>query len=214
MKVEVRKIVLLIILGLALGIASSFTDLLEFGSFLFILGGFLNTASVWSLSAFIVGTQFKSRKKAVLYSILFLSLSVTAYYSFGFLIGDRQEIPLLIIISTAFSWVIISIFIGTLCGLAGTTAKHSKTIRKKIVSVLIPVIIILSETLIALAQLYPYLSNPENLIPFGILITLLIFGLILPYSVFKDKKVAFYTMGLSIILSLFIVFILVSLSQL
>lgn len=198
-----KKILLILLSGLLLGTASSLGDVLSFGSLLYIIGGFLNTASVWSLSAFFIGTQFRSRKNSIIFSIAFLILSVLSYYLVGYLWGNRGEVPIITLVSTALSWIFIGFFIGALCGLSGRTAKHTKNLRKRIIAMIIPMAIIITESTISLIQLIPYLSsNSNNYIPFLMMVLLFISACAIPFFIFKNRRVAFYTLILAILVSL------------
>lgn len=197
-----KKILLILLSGVLLGTASSLGDVLPFGSLLYIIGGFLNTASVWSLSAFLIGTQFKSRKNSIIFSISFLSLSVLSYYIVGYLWGNRGEVPLITLVSTALSWIFIGIFIGALCGLSARTAKHTKNLRKRIIAMIIPMAIILTESTISLIQLLPYLNlNSNNYIPFLMMVLLFISACGIPFIIFKNRRVAVYTLILALLIS-------------
>lgn len=198
-----KKILLILLSGLLLGTASSLGDVLPFGSLLYIIGGFLNTASVWSLSAFFIGAQFRSRKNSIIFSIAFLVLSVLSYYLVGYLWGNRGEVPIITLVSTALSWIFIGFFIGALCGLSGRTAKHTKNLRKRIIAMIIPMAIIIIESIISLVQLIPYLSsNSNNYIPFLMMVLLFISACTIPFFMFKNRRVAFYTLILAILVSL------------
>lgn len=197
-----KKILLILLSGVLLGTASSLGDVLPFGSLLYIIGGFLNTASVWSLSAFLIGTQFRSRKNSIIFSISFLALPVLSYYIVGYLWGNRGEVPLITLVSTALSWIFIGIFIGALCGLSGRTAKHTKNLRKRIIAMIIPMAIILTESTISLIQLLPYLNlNSNNYIPFLMMVLLFISACGIPFIIFKNRRVAVYTLILALLIS-------------
>lgn len=209
-----KKIIFTLFLGILLGTFSSIGDILPFGSTFFIIGGFLNTASVWTLSSFLIGTRFKSRKDSVVISISFLILSILSYYTFGYLFGDRGEVPISTLLFAALSWIVISLFVGALCGLAGRSAKYSKDIKKRIIAVIIPMVIIGTESVISILQILPYLnSNSNNYIPFGVLISLTLSALTIPFFIFNNKRIALYTMVLGVIVSLVGILFLVGLSR-
>jgi len=208
------KLALILLLGAILGVASSLGDVMPFGSAFYIIGGFLNTASLWCLSAFLIGTVFRSRKNAVIFPISFLTLSVCSYYLTGYFWGNRSEVPLITLIATSLSWIIIAVFVGSLCGLAGMTAKYSKDIKKRIVAVTIPMVIIITECFISIIQLLPYLnSNNSNYIPFGILVSLTCTALVIPFLIYRNKRIAFYNMVLGVLLSITGAVILMALSS-
>jgi len=208
------KIGLIIVLGVLLGIVSSIGDKLPFGSPLFIIGGFLNTASFWSLSAFMIGANFKSRNNAIIAAISFLSLSVISYYIFGYFFGEGQHVPVITLAGTAFSWIIISIFIGSLCGLAGMTAKFTKNLKKRMIAIIIPMVIIISESIISILQLTPFVNqDSNNYVPLVILIILVVAACLIPFAIFKNKRVALYTMFLGLIVSVVGAILLIGISK-
>lgn len=197
------KVLIILTLGLFLGITSSIGDILPFGSAFFIIGGFLNTASVWCLSAFAVGTNFKSRRYAIIVPISFLVLSILGYYIFGYFWGDRSEVPVITLVATSLSWMFIALFVGALCGLSGMIAKHSRDIKKRMIAVTVPMVIIITESIISLIQLLPYLStNSSNFIPFLILSILILVALSIPFFVYRNKRISLYNMILGLILSI------------
>jgi len=208
------KILLILFLGILLGISSSLGDVLPFGSALFIIGGFLNTASFWSLSSFLIGTRFRSRKNSIVAAVGFLVLSIISYYVFGYFFGNRNEVPIITLFIAAVSWIIISLFIGSLCGLAGRTARFTKDLKKRMVAVVIPMVIIITESIIAMLQLIPYLSaNSSNYIPFGVLVSLTLSALLTPFLIFRNSRIALYTMFLGVIVSIIGIFFLIILSR-
>ncbi len=207
------KIILLILLGALLGVASSLADKLPTGSPFFVVGGFLNTASVWSISAFIVGSRFRSRINSVAMPIIFLAFSVSAYYITGFALNTIVDVPVITIVATYISWVFIAILVGALCGLAGMSAKYSRDIKKRMIAIVIPMVIILIESVISVIQLLPYLSaNNNNYIPFGVLTALALIALSIPFFIYNNKRIAFYNMVLGLLLSIVGALILMALS--
>lgn len=209
-----RKLIVISILGILLGVTSSIGDILPFGSLLFIVGGFLNTASVWSLSSFLIGTKFKSRRNSVIAAISFLILAIISYYSFGYIFGNRGSVPISTLVFATLSWIVISFFVGSLCGLAGRSAKYSKDIKKRMIAVIIPMVIVITESIISILQILPHLnSNSSVYIPFGVLVSLTLTALIIPFIIFNNKRIALYTLLLGVVVSLVGVLFLIGLSK-
>lgn len=207
-----KKVLTILIFGILLGVASSVADLLPFGSFLYMLGGLLNTASVWSISAFYIGSLFRSKRYSISTSIFFLALSVISYYFFGVMWGDRTEIPLITIFYTASSWLIISVFIGSLCGLAGRTAKYSKKIEKRVVAVSVPLIIVLVESFLITSQMIAYLESYIAIMVILVVTLITIVSIIMTFYYLRSKKAALYSVLVSVFIAVLIVILLKALN--
>jgi hypothetical protein len=201
MNLKNRKILIILTIGSLFGVLSALGDSQPFNSLFFVFAGFINTASVWCISSFLIGRHFRSRLYSMLASVSFLTFSIFFYYLTGILkSGDFSQLALLIF--TAISWVFIAIFLGSLCGLAGRSSRYSKDIKKRMLSTIIPIVIVVSESVISILQLLPLVnSNANTYIPLSLLICLCLIAILLPYVVFRNRLIAFYTAVLAVIMS-------------
>lgn len=198
-----------IISGLILGVISSYGDtLFNNGQFdiVLLVTGYFNTATVWGITAFLIGGKTENKKLAALLGVIVLIFAVVSYYSYGVLFGNRNDIPIITILKTAGLWALVGIVIGSIYGIAGSIYKYTLKATQKVISVGLLSVLILAENGFFLYQGKEYLSqlNPLEILN----IIMFILGIVLPFILLKDFKKALATTLISLILSIIAAMIL------
>ena len=197
-----KSLLIAIIFGAFIGIISSYGDtLFNNGQFdiILLVTGYFNTATIWGISAFLIGERTKSRKFALILGVSLLLAAVITYYIYGATIGNRSAIPLVTILRTAELWSIVGIIVGSIYGIAGSIYKHPLQSKLRNVSIILLTVLILSENGAYLYQMKDYL-NANNYSAI-IMIVMFIFGISLPFILIKNFKKALITLAVSLLLS-------------
>ena len=169
-----------VVVGVGLGVFSQLADGIIGGRIFGLLG---NIASPWGLAAFFVGRLTTSPKRGALAGALTLVVGVAVYYLFGAVRGyDVGALDLV--------WTTVALVAGPIMGWSGA-AISSEPERPPLLAVAAPSAMLVAEALFLAIdrEVWRYNLGAETyrLIDLGVMLTLFVGGLVLPWIFEKDR---------------------------